>query len=138
MSEIFQKQNSTSPVWQVFRKQGQMARFEEIGTIKEFVEYATKQGSKNAKRYYCIITKETYRALFQIQQNDPNTIRELLDAMQLSFLQSAEYVVRNALIAGMASNLYYKDVYQLCKKRLQAFGENVGVTSVTNKPPHLK
>lgn len=124
--------NQANPAWNELRKQGKLSRFEETDTIKLFVAYAERQGSINARKYYCIITKATNTSLFLIPAEKPDCIRSLLDNMQLSYLQTAEFIVINTLKQGMSSNLYYKDIYKLCKARLQAFAENVGPTPVIN------
>ena len=48
----------------------------------------------------------------------PAPFREILNTMQLSFLTSAEYLVRNELYDGMGQGLYYKDIYKLAKDRV--------------------
>ena len=41
--------------------------------------------------------------------------------MQLSFLATAEYVAAKALEDGMREHLFYKDIYQLAKQRIESF-----------------
>ena len=48
--------------------------------------------------------------------------------MQLSFLTSAEYLLRNALYEGMEQGLYYKDIYKLAKDSVVQFAATVGTT----------
>lgn len=124
--------HQANPAWQELRDQGKATRIEATDTIKDFIDYAIRQGSQNAKYYYRNITNTTYKALFLISYKSPKNFRDLLDNMQLSFLQTAEYVAINALKDGMASNIHYKEIFKLCKVRLQAFAENVGVTPVIN------
>lgn len=122
--------NQANPAWQELRSQGKDTRFKVTETIEKFVEYARMQGSRNAPFYYNNITKTANKALFITPTKSSENLRDLLDIMQLSFLQTAEFMLINTLNQGMSSNLHYKEIYQLCKSRLQAFAENVGPTSV--------
>lgn len=125
--------NQSNSAWQELRSQGKATRLEEADTISDFIEYAKMQGSKNAHWYYATITKATYKALFIIKDKSGQSFRDMLDGMQLSFLQTAEYVAVNALRSGMNSGLHYKVIFQLAKSRVEAFAESVGTTPVVNK-----
>lgn len=128
MEQVLIRQANAS--WQELRAQGKTARLEETDTIRAFVEYASKQGSTNAKHYYKHITEATYKALFFVKAATNGSIRDLLDNMQLSFLQTAEYVAQNSLTDGMAKGMDYHDIYQLAKNNLVAFANTVGATPV--------
>lgn len=128
MEQVLIRQANAS--WQELRAQGKAARLEETDTIKAFVEYATRQGSTNAAHYYTNITKATYKALFLVKAATKGSIRDLLDNMQLSFLQTAEYVAQNSLTDGMAKGMDYHDIYQLAKNNIIAFANTVGATPV--------
>lgn len=136
MERVLLHQANTA--WQELRDQGKTTRLEATDTIQTFIDYATRQGSQNAKYYYPNITNATYKALFIITYKSSSNFRNLLDNMQLSFLQTAEYVAINAINDGMRSNLHYKEIFKLCKSRLQAFAENVGVTPVINDTPKMQ
>lgn len=113
--------------WQEARSQGKVARRTETDTIQDFVEYATSQGSKSANLYFMNITKMTYRALSLVEKGlkIPNGLRDLLSGMELSFLTTAEYICSKALAEGMARKMYYRDIYVLCKERVEIFAETV-------------
>ena len=81
-----------------------------------------------AQKYYMNFTKMTHRALFIMAEVSPTPFRGILNTMQLSFLTSAEYLVRNTLHEGMEQGLHYKDIYQLAKERVVQFASTVGVT----------
>jgi Rha family phage regulatory protein len=102
------------------RQQGKLSRKEETDTIKEFVDYATNQGSKNAKMYYMNITKATYRALELMVQKKP-AIRDSLDIYQLSELLLAERVAKNSLKKYMDLGRHYKDIYKSVAEDLEVF-----------------
>ena len=83
MEDILLKQqnNKQNLEWNQSREQGKQIRLETTDTIKEFVEYATNQGSKSANMYYKHFTNAEYKALGFIQQAKPN-LRDTLDLMQ--------------------------------------------------------
>lgn len=116
--------------WQQARIEGKDARRHETDTIANFVEYATIQGSQNAKRYYVNITKMTYKALFMVEQGlkIPNKLRDMLDGMQLTFLATAEYVCAKGLREGMDLKLPYKAIYMLARERVETYATTVGQT----------
>lgn len=111
--------------WQREREQGKQIRLDLADEIKEFIEYATTNGSQNAKNYYATITKMQYKALGLIEKNEKinKTFRNTLDLMDLHNLISSEQIARKALIEGMGRNLHYKDIYQLAKQRVLKFAD---------------
>ena len=98
--------------------------------IKDFVEYATAQGSTKANFYYKHLTSATYKALFLVADKFPGQFRDLLNSRQLSFLRSAEIVAADALKDGMAQGLFYKDIFQLAKTKLEGCTKVFGVSEV--------
>lgn len=113
--------------WQQEREQGKQTRLDFTDEIKTFVEYATKQGSKNASKYYITLTKLNYKALKLIEINEKidKQFRNTLDVMDLHHLLSAEVAARNALVEGMERELHYKDCYQLAKVRVFQLAETL-------------
>ena len=55
--------NQSNQSWLSARKGGKNLRAKEMDVVKDFVDYATKQGSKSAFRYYGNVTKMTNKAL---------------------------------------------------------------------------
>lgn len=121
--------------WKQARLQSKAIRQSVTDTIKEFVDYATKQGSSSASRYYCSITKMEYAALELIQHNQkvPSGFRDTLDAMDLCFLATAEQVAKTAIRNGMAAGMHYKEVYIEAKDRVCTFAETVKMPRVGAK-----
>lgn len=136
MEQVISRQANTA--WQELRRQGKATRLDETDTIKQFVEYATRQGSTKAQWYYKHITAATHKALFIIKDRSGQPFRDMLDNMQLSFLNTAEYVARNAINDGMRDGLFYKDIYALAKSKIEAVAATVGVTEVISNNPQLK
>jgi phage regulator Rha-like protein len=111
--------------WLEMRKDGKVAHRQKTDVIKRFVEYATSQGSKSASRYYMALAKMENSALFFLEQRFKN-VREVLVIRQLMIVAMADDVVENALAAGMADGLPYKDCFQLAKQRVIDFSTLAG------------
>lgn len=99
--------------WQQIRQQGKLTRREETDAIKMFVEYAKKQGSKNADRYYSHFSK-----LANKLAGIHGGIRDSISGMQLMYLSIAESTILKAVIEGMQKHLDYHSIYEDCKSRL--------------------
>ena len=125
--ELLSKTNNIE--WKQARLQSIGARKSVTDQIAEFVEYATKQGSKSASMYYSNITKMEYKALEMISKNEkvPKGFRDTLDAMDLSFLTTAEYVARKALQDGMHNDLHYKEIYIHAKNAVFKYADTVTI-----------
>lgn len=54
----------------------------------------------------------------------------MLSQMQISFLQTAEFVARNALREGMDEGMFYKEIYVHARDKVTAFAATVGQTPV--------
>jgi phage regulator Rha-like protein len=117
--------NKANEIWLDERKNIKQVRKSTTDTIKRFVEYAKEQGSSNADRYYCNITKMENKALFVIETKYKN-IRDILNLKQLSELKQADEIIEKALDDGMNEKMYYKDIFKLAKKRVTIFSELKG------------
>tara|TARA_Y100000310_G_C20688537_1_gene820707 strand:+ start:2790 stop:3476 length:687 start_codon:yes stop_codon:yes gene_type:complete len=120
---------TSSIEWKQARLQSIGARKSVTDQIAEFVKYATNQGSKSAAMYYSNITKMEYKALELISSNEkvPKGFRDTLDAMDLSFLTTAEYIARKALQDGMNQELHYKEIYIHAKTAVFNYAETVTI-----------
>ena len=116
---VTQRQNLE---YQVERERGKVQRKKCTDIIKDFVDYAVRQGSSNASRYYSNISKMEINGLFLIDQKFPN-MREVLNTDQLHILEMADRAVQNAIIEGMEVNLPYKDIYQNAKAKIEAIAK---------------
>lgn len=126
MEEIILKQqlNKENLEWSKSREQGKQIRLETTDTIKEFVEYATNQGSKSANMYYKHFTKATYKALNFMQQANPK-LRDTLDLLQLHQLLLAEDLCKRSIKKYMEENLHYKEIYILVKQDIEKFADSL-------------
>lgn len=113
--------------WNKAREEGKLARKVETDVIKMFVEYATKQGSKNANFYYANITKGTYKALFIIERgSNIKGVRDVLSTFQLNQLNTAEIIVQKAIAEHMEIGTHYKDIYKIAVSRVEELAHLLG------------
>lgn len=122
--------------WLTAREQGKLARKEVTDAIQDLVEYATKQGSQNAKFYYSTITTETYKALGFLAKGEkvPSNFRNYLDGFQLAELYIAESVATQEIERGMKEGLHYKEIYANAKNKVIRFGESQEKLGFVKKP----
>jgi len=111
------------------RKNGKQVYLQKTDVIKQFVAYATAQGSQSAKMYYTSIAKMENSALFFVEQKYPN-LREMLNVRQLMQVATADQIVEKALQDGIEQSLHYKDIYKLAKERVIQFSEIIGKSQV--------
>jgi len=113
--------------WQRARLQIKGARRHLTDVIQDLVEYATNQGSTNAKHYYTLITRETYKALKFIEKNEKvgTGFRDTLNRMDLAYLIAAETICEQWIIVGMQEGYHYKDIYRLAMDKVIEYGEHV-------------
>jgi len=123
------RSNYRNNEWTEIREQGKIPRRLETDVIKEFIDYATEQGSKSAQMYYMNITKMENKALFIVEQKYKN-LRDVLGVVELSTIQNADHIVARALRDGMNDKLAYKDIYKLAKERVEMFAEIRGKSQI--------
>jgi hypothetical protein len=111
------------------RNQSKLGRKQETDIIKIFIEYAKNQGSKSADKYYMIISKMENQAFFLIKEKFKN-VREILNIQQLSKIIIADMIVKQAIIEGMEKEMFYKDIFQLAKKRVIEMSNSLGIKEV--------
>lgn len=121
--------NATDPQWLSQRNIGKIARREETDVIRDFVEYATGQGSAKASYYYKHITNATYKALGLMVQSKPK-LRETMDLYEISELLLAERIARNSIKKYMELGRHYKDVYESVKDDLVSFGNSINANRI--------
>lgn len=124
---LVQKQNAD---WLQKREEGKLERRLETDTIKDFIEYAKGQGSKNSEKYYMLISRMENHTLFSLNylaQRYPN-IRDIAQGFQLTTLQTADMIVAKALKEGMEEKLHYKDIYLKAKENVEQFVKIIGKT----------
>jgi Rha family phage regulatory protein len=116
--------NRKDQSWIASRESGKIGRKDETDVIKEFVEYATAQGSKSAQFYYKHITMATYRALELLVQRKPK-LRDTLNCYELAELLLAERLVMVKLKEYMDKGRNYKDIYETVADDLIAYASTI-------------
>ena len=122
-----QKENAD---WQAKRAAGLIERRLETDAIKDFIEYAIEQGSKNAQMYYVNISKMENNSLLNIELLNQKfkNMRDVVDGFDLTSLQMADKIVAQAIREGMKDNMHYRDIYELARDRVEAFALVIGRT----------
>ena len=121
--------NQKNQEWLEKRKRGKASRLEETDAIKLYVDYAKSQGSKNAVKYYMLISKMENKALFFLEQKFPN-IRNALEGHQLETIANADRIVARQLKQCVDKGKHYKEGYFMAKKAIEAFAELIGKSLV--------
>ncbi len=125
--------NRKNAEWIEQRKAGVVQRKEQTDIIKQFVEYATENGSQSAFRYYGNITTMQNKALFFLTQKFPN-LRDAMDSAQLTTIGAADQIILKSLRDGMAEGMEYKEIYKKAKNAVLNFADLVGKSPI----PKLK
>jgi len=131
IADIAVRQQNTE--WLEQRESGKILRKEQTDVIKNFIEYATSQGSENAGRYYGNITKMENQALFILEQKFDN-IRQILTGQQLAMISAADHITETAIKEGMEMEFPYKEIYKLAKLRVETFANMIPKTQVPMTP----
>ena len=119
-SELRRKQaiideNHAKVGWQQNRELGKLTHRDNTDTIKDFISYATAQGSQGYQdNGYPIIITMVNRAL-GIDDRDN------IDEQQLHLLATADLICDLALRRGMAEGLPYKAIYKQTKHDVEIF-----------------
>ncbi len=116
--------NKRNDQWVLERKAGKQIRLATTDSIKEFVDYATDQGSKSAKFYYKHITNATYKSLGLLIQRSPK-VRDTMDLMEISQLALAEVVIQRALQKYLKQQIPYKVIYTMLVEDLNRFADSL-------------
>lgn len=101
--------NKNNPEWLAVEKHSKTVRKIETDTIKNLIEYAKAQGSKNANRLY-IVYSSLINRLMGISERDSISPLERLQLTQL------ENIINRTINNGMKGGKNYKDIYTDCQK----------------------
>lgn len=126
------KSHQSTDQWQAARLEGKAHRRSETDAIKAFVEYAQKQGSGSADRYYEALTKMENAALFVVAGKYPN-LRNIMSSAQLFQIGCADQIIVKALKSGMEQGMPYKDIFQVAKAEVMKFGAIMGQSEIISK-----
>jgi len=124
--------NQDDTLWLDSRATGKIARREETDVIKDFVDYATSQGSQNAEFYYRHITNASYKAMGLIAKRHPG-IRDTMGMYELAELMLIERFARAKLDEYMKLGRNYKDIYNCVRDDMIEYGKSICFKSVQVK-----
>lgn len=110
-----------SPIWQDTRELTKAVRKQETDAIREYVEYATAQGSTHAVRYYTSISRLANKTA-------GITDRDLAHVEQLSGLMLVERIIAEEIRAGIAAGKPYKQIYTDLQARLSSINALISPT----------
>ena len=108
-------------VYQETRFYQKQIRKQEADTIKLYVEYAIKQGSSNAARYYSSLSRLADKAA-GIECRNHATLQ------QLNNLALVENIITQCITNGIELQEPYKNIYCTCKAKLDQFSK-IGLIS---------
>lgn len=103
-------------VYQETRTYQKEIRKQEADTIKLYVEYAIKQGSSNAARYYSSLSRLADKAA-GIECRNHATLQ------QLNNLALVENIITQCITNGIELQEPYKNIYCACKTKLDQFSK---------------
>lgn len=98
--------------WLLTRQQGKLVRREETDAIQDLIEYAKSQGSEHSSNLYMIYSK-LVNSLVGIKANS----RDRVDFGILMLIRQLEDIFTKIILNSMENKIYYKEIYQICKKQ---------------------
>lgn len=98
--------------WLLTRQQGKLVRREETDAIQVLIEYAKSQGSVHSSNLYMIYSK-LVNSLVGIKANS----RDKVDFGILMLIRQLEDIFTKIILNSMENKIYYKEIYQICKKQ---------------------
>ena len=126
--QILNMQNNS---WIAKSDEAKQIRQKETDVIKDFIEYATKQGSNNANKYYMNITKMTNKALELLMQTDDyKPLRDLATITELGFIQMLDLRAMQAIEDGMNRQLPYREIYKYAKEEVEKLSDSLAFKKI--------
>ena len=104
--------DKTKSEWLLTRQQGKLVRREETDAIQVLIEYAKSQGSEHSNNLYMIYSK-LVNSLVGIKANS----RDKVDFGILMLIRQLEDIFTKIILNSMENKIYYKEIYQICKKQ---------------------
>lgn len=119
-SELRRKQaiidtNHAKAEWQQNRELGKLTHYDSTDTIKDFISYATAQGSHGYQHNGYTIIGKMINSIMGIDDRDS------IDEQKLHLLSTAELICDRALENGMTGRLPYKTIYKQAKRDVETF-----------------
>jgi len=126
---LLRQQNES---WRQARLEGKADRLEFTESVKNLVEFAEENGSKNAERYYKIFTNMIYKILFDISKI-PEGFRDTLDAHSLKQIQLLEYQASRWIDDSVLKESDYHLPYKDTKAKVESMVEIIGAMNLSQQ-----
>lgn len=104
-----------SQLWTDTRIACKENRLKETDVIKQLVDYAKEQGSKNSDKLYLVYTK--------LAKSIVGGNRNEISVRELNNLTLTESIILQTIRIDMSMGMSYKDIFQDCKGRINRFAE---------------
>ena len=128
------KKHQSEPEYLPTRNMGKIIRRGTTDEIQRFIEYAKKQGGseRGCNMYYSNITRMMNAMLFIVQGKQKN-VRDLMSVGQLMTTYSAERIISKAITDNMKKSVFYKDIYNDVKSKVEIFAKLHGKSEIIEK-----
>ena len=113
------------PQWQQDRLKGKQTRCDLTDAIQKYERFAELSGSKNAHRYYNLITRLINKTVFGTSEV-PQNFRDTLNNVSLNHLQFVERHTTQWLDNAVAECLDYHEPYNIIKNKLKSLVNVIG------------
>lgn len=117
--------NHQNPLWMAEREALKLLRKDVTDEIKDLVADAKAAGSSSAHMLYTNYTVLAY-SIFKVEDGVLHGVRERLDRRQIQFLSVCETIILTEVHALREAGTHYKEIYQIVKKKVQAYCEAIG------------
>lgn len=110
-------QQPLDPNWGLARQEGKYARRTLTDVIRDrLIPASINEGSTNGSKLYMTYSKMLIKALFEIEEQPDNNLRECLSTRQLRTLEMAENRLADIIERSLDEGMGFRDVYQVCKE----------------------
>lgn len=123
------KLNHSDEEWKKIREESKKIRLEETNQIKNLVEYAKKNGSNNAEKYYTHYSNLIWKYLFDVRINYKNKI-DILSPNQLHTVMQGEHIIKNCIAEGIENNIDYHKIYDNTRDKIKLLASLIEITRI--------
>lgn len=93
--------------WMGARVEGKVTRRLLTDIVQQFIEYAKRQGSENADKYYMLFSKMVNDRLLEVDGKKPSNLRDHLNIVQLHQLSVAEQIISKSIVECISRQLHF-------------------------------
>lgn len=135
-SKTANQENLNDPNWKPQRIESKVVRLDLTDALKKLAIYAKAQGSESPNMCYTNYSRLVNR-LFEFNDyvKAQKNKRDYMSIKQLAELSNIENKLTDIIYNGMQDELYYKDIYLVCKEKIDKYIELFGTTPVIYNIP---